>query len=403
MLVMLDCCYAGGIDNEEVKAKAPSLQIAKAPLPASAINVLSQGHGRVIISSCKEMEVSYTGDPYSQFTQALVEAFAGAEASSQDGYVRASDLALYAAKTVPQYTKDRQHPDLHFTEADNFAVAYYAGGETKPKGLPKQAQRNPNVEATNADEAKPVNNATNSGSGAAIIGDNARTATSGGILSENNSGIVSGNITGDVMTGANARKIQAGSYIENQKVEKHSVFDQSGQTVKGNQQNIAGDVNTGGGAYIGGNVKTGGDFVGRDKITHGDTIQGDKVGGDKYTTGDITGNTGVAIGRKNKVSVEVNQGISASELVILFAPLLQAIQNAPGDKQNEAMQKADELISEAQKGKSADDSRIGKLIDNLVGLVPTAVSTVVSTFASPILAGISGPVTKFVLEKIQGK
>ncbi len=253
MLVLLDCCYAGGIDNEEVKAKAPSLQIAKAPLPASAINVLSQGHGRVIISSCKEMEVSYTGDPYSQFTQALVEAFAGAEASSQDGYVRAADLALYAAKTVPQYTKDRQHPDLHF-EADNFAVAYYAGGDTG-KGLPKRAQRSPNVEAANGDETKPVNNAANSGSGTAIVA-TMRTATSGGILSENNSGIVSGNITGDVMTGANARKIQAGSYIENQKVEKHSVFDQSGQTVKGSQQNIAGDVNTGGGAYIGGNVKT---------------------------------------------------------------------------------------------------------------------------------------------------
>ena len=276
MLVLLDCCYAGGIDNEEVKAKAPSLQIAKAPLPASAINVLSQGHGRVIISSCKEMEVSYTGDPYSQFTQALVEAFAGAEASSQDGYVRAADLALYAAKTVPQYTKDRQHPDLHFTEADNFAVAYYAGGETKPKGLPKQAQRNPNVEATNADEAKPSITVTQSGDGAVAVGDHARAVGAGGVMADS--------ITGDVMTGANARKIQAGSYIENQKVEKHSVFDQSGQTVKGNQQNIAGDVNTGGGAYIGGNVKTGGDFVGRDKITHGDTVHGDKVGGDKYTT-----------------------------------------------------------------------------------------------------------------------
>lgn len=112
--------------------------------------------------------------------------------------------ALYAAKTVPQYTKDRQHPDLYFTEVDNFAVAYYAGGETKPKGLPKQAQRDPNVEAVNADEAKTVNNTTNSGSGAAIIGNNARTATSGDILSGNNSGIVSGNITGDVMVGDHA-------------------------------------------------------------------------------------------------------------------------------------------------------------------------------------------------------
>ena len=55
------------------------------------------------------------------------------------------------------------------------------------------------------------------------------------------------------------------------------------------------------------------------------------------------------------------------------------------------------------KGKDADDSKIAKLLDSLVELVPGAVSTVVSTFASPILAGIAGPVTKFVLERIQGE
>ncbi len=48
-------------------------------------------------------------------------------------------------------------------------------------------------------------------------------------------------------------------------------------------------IDTGGGAYIGGDVNTsGGDFVGRDKVVHGDEvhghkIMGDKVGGDKIT------------------------------------------------------------------------------------------------------------------------
>ncbi len=41
-------------------------------------------------------------------------------------------------------------------------------------------------------------------------------------------------------------------------------------------------VQTGGGAYIRGNVNTGGgDFVGRDKVVHGDDVRGDKVHGDK--------------------------------------------------------------------------------------------------------------------------
>ena len=37
-------------------------------------------------------------------------------------------------------------------------------------------------------------------------------------------------------------------------------------------------IHTGGGAYIGGGVQvTGGDFVGRDKIVHGDEVRGDRV------------------------------------------------------------------------------------------------------------------------------
>jgi uncharacterized protein YggL (DUF469 family) len=37
---------------------------------------------------------------------------------------------------VPGRTKDRQHPILHFEHADNFVLAYYASGDTQPKGLP---------------------------------------------------------------------------------------------------------------------------------------------------------------------------------------------------------------------------------------------------------------------------
>ena len=67
-------------------------------------------------------------------------------------------------------------------------------------------------------------------------------------------------------------------------------------------------VNTGGGAYIEGNVSTGGgDFVGRDQIIHGDQVRGDKImgdkvggdkiAGDKISVGDIKDSSSVAIGR----------------------------------------------------------------------------------------------------------
>ena len=65
------------------------------------------------------------------------------------------------------------------------------------------------------------------------------------------------------------------------------------------------------------------------------------------------------------------------------------------------MQKVEELKAEIAKGGQADDPRLGKLVDGLIGLVPQAIGAVVSLFATPILTGIAGPVTKYVLEKLK--
>jgi hypothetical protein len=149
--------------------------------------------------------------------------------------------------------------------------------------------------------------------------------------------------------------------------------------------NTGTQVNTGGGAYVRGNVNAG-NFVGRDRT-------------DQITMGDVSG-TGNAIGRGAQSSV--TQGISPRDLEPLFAPLLAVVaQQTTKDEQAAAMQEVQELKTEVAKGKQADDSRIGKLIDNLVSMVPGAVGSVVSMFATPILGGIAGPVTKFVLGKFK--
>lgn len=132
LLLLLDCCHAGGVGE----AKAPGLQLAKSPLPPEAQSLLAEGSGRVLIASSQEDELSFAGRPYSAFTLALTEALCGAGVSKKDGYVRVADLALHAREVVPGRTRGRQHPILHFEQADNFALAYYAGGETQPKGLP---------------------------------------------------------------------------------------------------------------------------------------------------------------------------------------------------------------------------------------------------------------------------
>ncbi len=161
-------------------------------------------------------------------------------------------------------------------------------------------------------------------------------------------------------------------------------------------------ISTGGGAYIGGGMNlSDGDFVGRDKIVHGDEVKGDKVGGDKITVGNISGGTGIAIGRGAQANV--NQGVAAADLAAIFAPLVQVIQSAPADKRGEVTQKVEELKQEAAKGDKADDRRMAKIIDGLADLVPSAVSAVVGIFATPLLSGLAGNATQYILDKIQGE
>ncbi|MES9904117.1 MAG: hypothetical protein ABW168_15765 [Sedimenticola sp.] len=134
----------------------------------------------------------------------------------------------------------------------------------------------------------------------------------------------------------------------------------SGDINTGTQTNI----NTGGGTYIDGGVDTGGgDFIGRDNITH---------------------------------------GISSGELESLFAPLLALItQQLPPDQQTTAIEQTDALKTEIAKAEQSDDGRMAKIIDGLVDRVPGAVGAVIKMFATPILSGIVGPVTKYVLDKLK--
>ena len=157
-------------------------------------------------------------------------------------------------------------------------------------------------------------------------------------------------------------------------------------------------VDTGGAAYVAGNVDvSGGDFVGRDMHVGGDVVRGDKTGGDKITVGDVTGDA-VAIGQGAQATS--NKGISGPELAALFAPIMQAAQSGPPDKREQAVQETQQLQAEVAKGKEANDETMAGLVESLVGLVPGAIGAVVSAFGSPLLGGIAGPATSYVLKKL---
>ncbi len=130
LLVLLDCCHAGGI------GEAKAATFAKSPAPPGLFDTLGTGSGRVILASSRKDEVSYTGTPYSVFTGALLEALAGYGAFENDGYARVLDAAMWVGRKTPDRTGDKQHPIVKVSNLeDNFALAYYAAGDKQPKKL----------------------------------------------------------------------------------------------------------------------------------------------------------------------------------------------------------------------------------------------------------------------------
>lgn len=94
---------------------------------------------------------------------------------------------------------------------------------------------------------------------------------------------------------------------------------------------------------------------------------------------------------------------SAAALDDALRPVLEVIRAAAPQVKPEAEAKLAALQQEAGKGESANDRTLADLVDGLVKLVPAAVSAVVSAFATPILGGVAGPVTGFVLDKLRSK
>jgi hypothetical protein len=229
LVLLLDCCHAGGV------GEAKGLELAKAPLPPEAEQLLAEGYGRVLIASSREDERSYAGTPYSAFTLALIEALCGTGVSKADSYVRVADLALHTRQMVPGRTHDKQHPVLHFEQADNFVLAYYAGGAAQPKALPFTVEPRIEPEPGTLDSLRLQQNI----SGTATIGrDNSGQQT----------GINYGNMTQSTQTIHNKAPNEGAQGSFHAPVSfnrQHTAFDQRGQNVGGSQHNAARDMTIG--------------------------------------------------------------------------------------------------------------------------------------------------------------
>lgn len=194
LLVLLDCCHAGGM------TELPGFQVTKAPVPPEAIKMFAKGGGRMMIASSKAKELSYAGDPCSAFTYALISGLCGeARARENDPYIWATDLAMHTSSYVPGITNNQQHPVLQISEkSDNFALAYYAAGGLQPKGLPSGLEQKPRIESRPGElnsQAINTTTVTASGPGSVAIGGNANNNT---IITGNNNILGSGNTVQNV-------------------------------------------------------------------------------------------------------------------------------------------------------------------------------------------------------------
>lgn len=118
VLVVLDCCHAGGI-GEAKFAGSPSFSA----LSTRFYDQLESGHGRVIIASSANNEVSYVNprDYHSIFTKHFLAGLSG-RAKSSERVIRVLDLFDYVHLRVTE-EEPRQHPLLKAIVRDNFPVA----------------------------------------------------------------------------------------------------------------------------------------------------------------------------------------------------------------------------------------------------------------------------------------
>jgi hypothetical protein len=162
-------------------------------------------------------------------------------------------------------------------------------------------------------------------------------------------------------------------------------------------------VDTDGGAHAEGDVDTGGgDFTGRNKVVHGDQVHGDKVGGDKITVGDITGSTGIAIGRGAQATV--TQGLGDDEIARLFAAIYQQIEARPEDPnvdKKELTETVQKVQQETAKGEGANPNKVERWLKTLALMASDIFDVTVACLTSPG-TGIAAVIRK-VAEKAKAE
>lgn len=145
-------------------------------------------------------------------------------------------------------------------------------------------------------------------------------------------------------------------------------------------------VNTGGGAYIGGNVTVqGGDVVGRDKTV--------------IITGD-----GNVVGNGNVVTVTKTTGVDLEKLRAFFDSLqkdVAARPDLPPVTKEDVHAELKDVETELKKDEQADENVLMRHLRNIGRMAPDILDVMLTTFANPV-AGL-GKVAQKIAEKARAE
>jgi hypothetical protein len=133
LLVLLDCCHAGGIPQ----LKNAGERFEMSALLPELLQALASGGGRVVLASSQEGETSQTDSAGSIFTHCLLEALRGKGATHSKQEVRIFGVLDYLFQEVPRRTNEQQHPFLNkiLNMNENFILCYAPG---QRKGTPDE-------------------------------------------------------------------------------------------------------------------------------------------------------------------------------------------------------------------------------------------------------------------------
>lgn len=141
LLVVFDCCHAGGMGIKGDDLFEPAgLAKTAAPAEARSAIALSRGQGRAVLSSSTAAESSYVrGDrAMSIFTYHLVEALTGHAQDEDQTEVLVSDIMGYVSRKVPASARaeyNASQTPVYQVSGENFPVALVLGGQGASKGV----------------------------------------------------------------------------------------------------------------------------------------------------------------------------------------------------------------------------------------------------------------------------